>query len=400
MTGNAAITGVGQTGYGGEVTETYAELANQAATEALADANIEMDDLDAVVVAHAPEAFIGVAHPERWVADYIGANNKPAMRIHTGGSTGGSAAQAGYYHVASGRYDNVLVVGAEKIKENKSPQTVLNAIWDPVTEKPFGLNAINMTAFQAVRYMEQYGATREDFARVAVRHRENGARNPNAHVSERVTVEEVLEASMLSWPIGLHDSCPSSAGGCAIVVSSEESVEQRDAKTAWFTGVGFRSDSYYMGDRMGNSTDMGPADSDHANYDYLAEAADDVCEMAGIEDPLEEFDVAELYAPFTCNEFMIAEAIGLSEKGKAAEANREGRFDMDGEVPINPSGGTLCANPIAVTALARVAEAALQLHGTAGDRQVPDAESAVTTGPGGSHQFHAIATFQTEKPEQ
>jgi acetyl-CoA C-acetyltransferase len=393
---NAAIVGVGQYGYTGSMEETYVELAETAARRALDDAGLDMDDVDAVVVSHAPEAFIGIAHPERWVADNIGAAGKPAMRIHTGGATGGSAAQAGYYHVAGGEFDTVLVVGAEKIKENHAPQTVLNAIWDPMTEKPFGLNAINMTSFQAVRYMDQYGATREDFARVAVRTRENGARNPHAHVSDQVTVEEVLEAPMVSWPLGLIDSCPSSAGGCAVVVSSEETVDDRRLNPAWFTGVGMRADTYFMGDKMGDSVDMG-GDSDHANYDYLAEAAEQAYEMAGITDPLEEFDVAELYAPFTPNEFMISEAIGLCEKGKAAEARHEGRFDRDGEVPVNPSGGTLCSNPIAVTALARVAEAALQVRGTAGERQVPGVELAVATGPGGSHQFHSIVILNASR---
>lgn len=395
MTQKAGIVGVGQLGYTGQLDIPYVEIAETAARRALDDAGLGMEEIDAVVVSHAPEAFIGIAHPERLVADYIGATNRPAMRIHTGGATGGSAAQAGFYHVASSRFDNVLVVGAEKIKENHSPQTVLNAIWDPVTEKPFGLNAINMTSFQAIRYMDQYGATREDFAKVAVRSRENGARNPHAHVDEQVSVQDVLDALMISWPLGLVDSCPSSAGGCAVVVSSEESVEEHGMNPAWFTGIGFGTDSYYMGDRMGDSTDMGSADSDHANYDYLSEAVDRVYEQAGIADPVSTFDVAELYAPFTPNEFMISEALGLAEKGEAVAANREGRFDLDGEVPINPSGGTLCANPIAVTALARVAEAALQVRDEAGDRQVSNADDAVATGPGGSHQFHSVLTLSS-----
>jgi acetyl-CoA C-acetyltransferase len=395
MTQHAAITGVGQIGYTGEMEERYVDLAEAAARRALDDADMAMDDLDAVVFSQAPEAFMGISHPERWAADNVGAAGKPSMRIHTGGSTGGTAAQAGYFHVASGRFDNVLVVGAEKIKENNSPQTVLNAIWDPVTEKDFGLNAINMTSFQAVRYMDKYGATREDFAKVAVRSRRNGARNPHAHVADAdIEIEDVLEAPTVCWPLGLIDSCPSSAGGCAVVVSSEDTVEEQDLNPAWITGVGHRADSYYMGDRMGNSTDMGPADSDHAHYDYLGEAADQAYEMAGIEDPVEAFDVGELYAPFTSTEFAIVEALGLAEpEGGAIEANRAGRFDLDGEVPVNPSGGTLCANPIAVTALARVAEAALQIRGTAGAHQVPDVGGAVATGPGGSHQFHAVMTM-------
>lgn len=397
MSADAAVVGVGQVGYAGEVNETYQDLVNAAARKALTDAEMDMGDLDAVVVSHAPEAFIGIAHPERWGSDYTGGANRPTMRIHTGGATGGSAAQAGYFHVASGRFDDVLVVGAEKIKENNSPQTVLNAIWDPITERPFGLNAINMTSFQAVRYMEQYGATREDFARVAERSRANGARNPHAHVDERVSVEDVLEAPMVSWPLGLVDCCPSSAGGCAVVISSDDSVAERNQTPAWITGVGLRADSYFMGDKMGDSTTMNGA-SDHANYDYLGDAAEQAYEMAGISDPLTEFDVAELYAPFTSIEFPVVEALGFCETGQAPTANREGQFDLDGDVPVNPSGGVLCSNPIAVTALDRIAEAALQVRGYAGDRQVPDVNTAVATGPGGSHQFHSVMTFDGRQP--
>lgn len=397
MTEDAAIVGVGQIGYQGVMEETYVELAEEASKRALDDAGLEMDDIDAVVVSHAPEAFIGVGHPERWVADNIGAAGKPAMRVHTGGATGGSAAQAGFFHVSSGRFDDVLVVGAEKIKENHSPQTVLNAIWNPITERPFGLNAINMTSFQAVRYMDQYDATREDFARVAVRSRENGTRNPHAHVDKTVDMDEVLNAPMICWPLGLIDSCPSSAGGCAVVISSADSVEDNALNPAWITGVGLRADSYHMGDKMGASVRAGEGNSDHANYDYLADAAEQAYEMAGITNPLEEFDVAELYAPFTSTEFAIIEALDFCDKGETPRVSRKGWFDLDGKIPVNPSGGTLCANPIAVTALARVAEAALQVRGIADERQVQDVESAIATGPGGSHQFHSVITLAATK---
>lgn len=393
MAVDTGIVGVGQIGYRGEMEETYLELAQKASSRALEDAELEMADIDAVVVSHAPEAFIGVGHPERWVADNIGAVGKPAMRIHTGGATGGSAAQAAYYHVASGRFDNVLVVGAEKIKENNSPQTVLNAIWDPMTERPFGLNAINMTSFQAARYMNQHDATLEDLARVAVRERKHGANNPHAHLQEPIDMAEAMESPQICWPLRLVDSCPSSAGGCALVVSNRSTVEDRGLTPAWMTGVGMRADSYYMGDKMGSSVHAGVGDSDHANYDYLEDAAEQAYEMAGVTDPLEEFDVAELYAPFTSVQFAIVEALGICETGEAPTASRSGWFDLDGRLPVNPSGGTLCSNPIAVTALARVAEAALQVRGTAGDRQVSGVDNAIATGPGGSHQFHSVITL-------
>lgn len=401
MSQPAAITGVGQTGYATEATETYAELAETAARRALDDADIAMADVDAVVVPHAPGGFIGVGHPERWVADFVGAVGNPSMRIHTGGATGGSGAQAGYYHVASGRYDNVLVVGADKIKESQEPQAILNTTLHPIWGRPFGLNAINVVgALQASRYMDQYGATREDFARVVVRSRSVADRNPHAHLTGAVDMDEVVNSEILCWPLGRADACPSSAGGCAVVVSSEDSVRERDLNPAWMTGIGTGVDSYFVGDRMGESVHAGVDEkTDYANWATLRDAANAAYDMAGIEDPLSALDVAELYAPFSCSELTIVEEIGLCERGEAPAANREGRFHPDdGTVPVNPSGGVLCANPISVTGLVRVAEAALQVRGTAGRRQVSDVERAVATSVGGCDQFHTAIVLDERTP--
>lgn len=382
MNRETAVVGTGQVGYQDELPYTYPELIGRAAQHAIDDADMGFEDIDAVVFSQAPEAFFGIAHPERWAVDYAGAAEIPSMRIHTGGTTGGSAAQVGAYHVASGRYDSVLVVGGEKVKENQAPQTVLNSIFDPLTERPFGLNTINTVAMQAVRYMEKYDLSREDLARVAVRSRRHGKDNPRAHLSGDVTVDEVLDAPILSWPLGMYDSCPSSSGSCAIVISDEDTVRDRSLDPAWITGMAANSGTYYIGDRMGNGT------VDFAEAAYLEPAADRAYEQAGIDDPAANLDVAELYTPFTSFEYPMIEAAQLCDPGTAADADTSGWFGPDGKLPINPSGGPLCTNPIAVTALIRVAEAADQVRGTAADHQIPDAETAIATGVGGISQFY------------
>jgi acetyl-CoA C-acetyltransferase len=393
MSRDVAVTGTGQVGYVGESPQTYTELANEAAQRAVEDSGIVMEEIDAVVLSQAPEAFMGLGHPERLAVDHVGATHKPEMRIHTGGSTGGSAAQAGYYFVASGEYDNVLVVGAEKIKENDAPQKILNAIWDPITEKPFGLNTLAMTAFQGVRYMHKYDVTQEDLALAAVRNHKHGRNNPHAHVAADIDVQDVLDAEYISYPWGLYDACPSSAGGCAAVISSEETVAERDLDPAWFTGVAAAAGTYFMGDRMGTDPD-----TDHADQTALEDCTREAYDQAGIEDPIEEFDVAEIYAPFTGSDHASLERLGLAEPGKAPQAEREGRFEMDGEIPVSPSGGVQCANPIAVTALVRVVEGAIQIRGTAGKHQVDDVTEALVTGSGGSVQFWTTTTLSADKP--
>jgi len=392
MRRNAAVVGTGQFGFEDQLSETHPELAGEAARRAIEDAGLDATDLDAVVFSQAPEAFFGIAHPGRWAIDQVGASEIPSMRIHTGGTTGGSAAQAGAYHVASGRYENVLVVGAEKVKENLSPQTVLNSIFDPLTERTFGLNTINTVAMQAIRYMERYDATREDLARVAVRSWKHAAGNPHAHLSGSISVEEVLEATTLSWPLGMLDTCPSSSGGSALVISSESEVQSRDMTPAWITGMGANSGTYFIGDRMANGQE------EFADAGYLERAAAEAYSQAGIEDPVADLDVAELYTPFTSYEYSTIEALDFCELGEAPEKDREGWFVLDGRIPVNPSGGVLCTNPIAVTALVRVIEAADQIRGTATANQLDGVDTALATGVGGISQFYTAMTLADSPP--
>jgi len=128
--------------------------------------------------------------------------------------------------------------------------------------------------------------------------------------------------------------------------------------------------------------------SDHADWDELAMAAATAYRRAGITDPLNQIDVAEIYAPFTCTELAAVEALGFCPKGMGGRMGEQGMFDIRGPMPVNPSGGVLSANPISATALARIAEAALQVMGDAGEHQVPGVHRAVATGIGGTLQFH------------
>jgi len=385
-----AIVGVGQTAHRFRREDvTYPELAREAVTRALEDAAIEIRDIDAAVLALAPDALMGVAHAERWVADALGAAGKPYMRVNTGGSTGITATQAAFYHVASGMFDCVLAAGADRVGESGDAQLVLNTMWDLLYERPFPLNAINMLALQAVRYMHKYGTTEYHMALAAVKNRRHALRNPHAHLRKEVTVEEVLASRVICWPIKLFDACPQSTGGCALILCSEERARKLAGRKAWIAGVGNCTETYFMGDRMGPQ-----ALHDHADADALAEAIVRAYRQAEIHDPRREIDVAELYAPFSNIELHAIEAAGLCDKGQAGRLLEKGEFHLGSRQPVNPSGGVLCANPIAVTAMVRVAEAALQVMGRAGARQVEGARTALATGIGGDHQFYGAMVLR------
>lgn len=391
-----AAIGVGQTRFGPtSEAPTYVEMLHEAAEAALAASALGIDDIDAVVLALAPEALMGVNHAERSCIDYIGGRLKPVMRVQTGGATGLSAVQAGYHHVAAGLYERVLVVGADRVRESGDAQKIFNKIWDPFYERDLPFTTITMIAMSAVRYMHRYGMTERQMARVSQKAHHNGVLNPNAHIRREVTIDEVLESRYLAWPLKLLDACPQSAGGCAVVLSSADAVDERVHTPAWISGVSMAGDTYDIGHRIDPS--HSPRGFDYADAEALAVAAERAYAMAGISDPRSEIDAVETYASFSPVEIHNAEALGLADPGTAGPLCEEGFFDLDGELPLNPSGGVICTNPISVTAMVRFAEAVLQVQGRAGDHQVPGARTIVATGAGGSHQFFNVAVLTSER---
>lgn len=387
---DVAILGVGQTRYQHRYPDTpQPDLVRRAAQAALADAHVGVDDLDAVVYSMAPDALIGVLHAERWVADAAGAADRSVLRVNTGGSTGLSSVQAAYDHIASGLCDVVLVVGADRVGESGDAQTILNRIWDPMYERQMPLNTITMLAMQGVRFFDKYGASQRDMARISVKNHFNGTRNPVSHIQKEVTVEQVEASPLIAYPIRLFDSCPQSSGGAAMVLACREVAERHGDVLGWITGMGFSAETYWMGDRMGPK-----AVSDHAESPELASAARTAYRAAGI--TADDIDVAELYAPFTNVELHAIPDVGLCAPETVMERLWDGYFDLDGEKPVTPSGGVQCANPIAVTAMVRVIEAALQVAGRAGEHQVAGARHALATGIGGDHQFFGAVVVSDE----
>ena len=377
------IIGIGQSEFKARREDAnYPELVREAVVLALKDAGRGLDDMEAVVYSLAPDALLGIGNAERLGVDAVGARNKRFMRINTGGATGLSSVAVAHSHVASGACDIVLAAGGDKVGESGDSQTILNKIWDPTYERQLPLGTITMLAMSAVRAMHKYGLTEEDMARVTVKNRANASLNPKAHLRKKVTIEDVIASRYIAWPIKLLDACPQSSGGCAMVLASERYIKENKLEAVWITGVAHCSESYFMGDRMGNNYV-----ADHADAHALGESFERTYRMAGIKDPAKEVHVAELYAPFSNTEFHAVEAAGLAPIGKSMAMLREGQFHIGSRTAVNPSGGTLCTNAIAVSAMVRVAEAALQVWGRAGGHQQPGAKIAAASGNGGDHQF-------------
>jgi len=378
-----AVIGVGETPFRSHIADkTYVELSQDAAKAALEDAGLAPDDIDAIVFSMAPTAFMGVTDVEKWAVDSIWASGKPFLRVHTGGATGGSALHAGYAHVASGMHRTVLVVGADRVADTPDAQHVLNLIWDPFYEQDFALNTVTMTALATQRYMYRYGTTEEQFARVVVRSRKNAIQNPNAHLKGNITVDDVMKSPRMSWPYKLFDICPRSSGAAAVVLANEEVTKKHCSRPAFINGIGGVTSTVFMGDRVGPYSDAELCDE--AEFKFAGKEA---YAQAGITNPIKQIQVVELYDPFSSIQFPQLESLGFCEHGRAQDLSDDGAFDMGAMLSVNPSGGTLCSNPIGVTGLVRVAEAALQIMGKAGQNQLPGVQNALSTAIGGSVQF-------------
>jgi len=364
---NAAIIGTGQTEHRSRRLDVSApELIDEAVQRALADAGLEPDGIDAIVVGNM-EHFEGVHLSDLWAVEGTGGVGKPQLKVATGGTTGSSLAQAAYYLVAGGLFRTVMAVGWERLSDSEGETTTgIVTAFDPIYERPTLAGAVSGLAIWACHYQNEYRTRAEDAAQVVVQARENGARNPHAHLREPVTVEQVLQSPMLSTPIRYLDMCPTSDGACAVIFTSEPG----DRRAAWVKGLSSRHNHTYLGD----------VDEKHT----LELAAAEAYLEAGITDPRKQFDVVEMYEPSTWAALDWAEALGLCQRGEAAALWASGATRLEGDIPVNPSGGVLCTNPIGATGLIRVAEASMQVRGTADERQVDGVRTALTTGFGGS----------------
>jgi len=366
-----AIIGTGQTKHARARDDvSQAELVREAATRALADANLRFADVDAVILTNM-ELFEGRALPELWLAEAVGGYLKPAFKIATGGTSGTSACVAAYHQVASGIFDVVPVVGWEKHSEGHT-QTGM-ALTDPLWDRAVASGAVGNFALSISQYMAERGVTEEQAAKVAVKARRNACNNPYAHLQmPDITVEKVLESRMLAWPVRLLDMCPQSDGACAVVFACEDIARRHCDRPAWVQATVTRHDQPYIGD----------LDRRLVTMRTLRDAARTAYQQVGITDPLRQIDVAEIYEPVTYAELAWYEALGFCREGEAGRLIDEGVTEMDGELPVNPSGGVLSTNPVGASGVIRVAEAAMQVMGRAGAHQVPDVKMALATGYG------------------
>ncbi|MGF6887526.1 acetyl-CoA C-acetyltransferase [Nocardia sp. GAS34] len=388
MTNLAAVLGTGQTHHVTKRTDvSMAGMCREAIDRALDDAELTMADIDAVVIGKAPDLFEGSMMPELFMADALGATGKPLLRVHTAGSVGGSTGIVATSHVQGGVHGKVLAVAWEKQSESNAMWALSNPV--PFT-KPVGAGAGGYFAPHVRSYIRRANAPLHIGAMVAVKDRLNGSRNPLAHLQQPdITMESVLASQMLWDPIRFDETCPSSDGACAIVLGDESSartVEASGRKVAWVHGTAMRTEPLAYTGRDQVSPQAG------------RDAAAALWKQAGITNPLEEIDAAEIYVPFSWFEPMWLENLGFMPEGEGWKLTDAGDTRIGGKLPVNPSGGVLSSNPIGASGLIRFAESAKQVMGRAGAYQVDNARKAFGHAYGGGSQYFSMWVVGSERP--
>ena len=214
---------------------------------------------------------------------------------------------------------------------------------------------------------------------MAVKDRRNGARNPHAHLRQPDITLESVQASQMLWdPVRFDETCPSSDGACAVIIGDQATAEASDRPVAWIRATANRSEPTSF------------AGKNHVSPSAGADAAAALWHAAGVTNPREQVDVAEIYVPFSWFEPMWLENLGFAAPGEGWKLTESGATAIGGDIPINPSGGVLCSNPIGASGLLRFAEAAMQVMDRAGEHQVAGARTALGHAYGGGSQFFAM----------
>lgn len=371
----ASVVGAGMTTFGPHE-RTLAELFAEAAFEALDDAGATNDRIDAFYLGNTLGGMTeNETHLAPKLATHVGINGVPAQRFEDACATSSNAFKHAVQAVENGIHDVVLVGGVERCTPETGLDTprmteIFASASDKQYEQPAGITFPGVFALLTKRHMHEYGTTEEQLASVAVKNHANGQHNPHAHFGKETTVEEVLESPLIADPFRLMDCCPFSDGASAVVVTSSDAADSFDSPVD-VKGIGHATGTVPAADKESLTATQPARDAAASAYEQSGRSAADV-------------DFAEVHDCFTGAEILATEALGFFDDGEGGPAAEAGRTALDGEIPINPSGGLKAkGHPIGATGTAQIVELTTQLRGEAGDRQISDAETGLAHNLGG-----------------
>ena len=345
MPKKVAIVSYGIMGYSGpnEIKMWNDEATFVASKQALDRVGLSREDIDAVVIS-TMDGLDGITISNSLLAPAAGAYRKDSIRIENSGI---HCVISGIASILSDNADVVMVASSDTVEMDFG--YVTNSNQDQFFRGPIGFNALQSYGLLSMDYMRRYDATEADFALAASKNYQCGASNPHAHVSRSYSMEEVLASTLVSWPLRALEIGNLSNGATAILLASEEKAEELTDKPVWITGFGAAMNSYFS------------SWEDLSGTGALSKASQRAYRIAGIKNPLEQIDFMEINNPFSPFELMACEALGICEEGVGLTLLRDGVTSVDGRLPVNLSGGTLCTNPPNSGGIFRIAQAMMHL---------------------------------------
>ena len=371
-----AVIGVGCTRFG-ELYETSAEqLICDAAFEAMADAKVEPAQIEAAWVGTVMSQLAGDA-----LGDPLKLHGIPITRVSMYCASGMDAFRNAALAIASGVYDIALVLGFEKMRDGGYHRP---ARIHPVIDN--GERAPHIFALAANRYFKRHGASKATLAKVAVKNHHNGTLSPKAHLRMEIDEATVLKAPMIYSPLGLFDCCPTTDGAAAVVVCRADRAKEFRPDPVYVKGIGLAVMSgqpYYK------------PTFDYVSFPATQRAAAAAYGQAGVR--AADIDFAEVHDCFTITEILNYEDLGFCGRGEGGRFVEEGRAALDGETPINPSGGLKSfGHPVGATGVRMITELAVQLRHQAGARQVPNAALGLAHNLGGPGAVACVSILGNE----
>lgn len=366
-----AVIGVSCTKFGENFDQSLQEMMVEAGTAACQDAGITVDDVQAAWLGIFSPGF-GGGKATITLSDALKMRGRPITRVENYCATGTDAFRNAPAAVAAGKYEIVMVLGAEKLRDRAVRGLQREGI-HPYLES--GSTAPGLFALFANRYMHTFGTARRVLAKVAVKNHANGALNPKAHFQTKVTEEQVLKAPVIAYPFGLFDCCPTTDGAAAAILCRADLASKFRKELILLRGSGLAV--------MSGKPFLDPT-VDYLGFPSTTAAAQQAYQQAGISDRVKEVDFCEVHDCFTWTEITNYEDLGFCKKGEGAKFIEEGRSSLTGDVPFNPSGGLKSfGHPVGATGVRMIYEIVTQLRGEAGARQVKDAEVGLAHNLGG-----------------
>ena len=363
-----ALLGMGCSKFGERWNDNAEDLMVESFSEAVADAGIETNQVEAAWFSTAiEEQHVGKSGIPLAMALRLPVI--PVTRVENYCASGSEAFRGAVYAVASGACDIALALGVEKLKDTGYgglPQRSRGALNDMYWSN---MSAPGSFAQLATAYQAKHGVSREDLKRamahISVKSHANGAKNPKAHLRKPIDEDRVMNAPMIADPLGLFDCCGVSDGSaCAIVTTPEiaRSLGKRDPITVKAVQLA-----------VSNGTEAQHNSWDGSYFITTRAASTRAYEEAGITNPREAISLTEVHDCFSVTELVTMEDLHISPEGGAIKDVMDGFFDSDGTLPCQIDGGLKCfGHPIGASGLRMLYEVYLQMQGLAGERQRAD----------------------------